>query len=65
MLITQKLKQVNMAEFLAKNQPIPGHVYSAMCLDGCLSRYPNTMKLFKFSLLIPPTASEVERGFLQ
>ena len=34
-----------------------------MCLDGCLSRYPNTMKLFKFALLIPPTTSEVERGF--
>ena len=41
---TQNLKQVNMEEFLAKNQPTPGDIYSAMCLDGCLSRYPSTMK---------------------
>ena len=60
---TQNLKQVNMEEFLAKNQPTPGDVYSAMCLDGCLSRYPSTMKWFKFALLISPTTSEVERGF--
>ena len=60
---TQNLKPANMEELLAKNQPTPGHVYSPMCLDGCLLRYPNTMKLFKFALLIPPTASEVECGF--
>ena len=59
----QNLKQANMEELLAKNQPTPGHIYSLMCLDGCLSRYPNAMKLFKFALLIPPTASEVECGF--
>ena len=34
-----------------------------MCLDGCLSRFPNTMKLFKFTLLILKTTSEDERGF--
>ena len=52
-----------MKEFLAKNQPTPGNIYSAICLDGCLSRYPNTMKLFKLALLILPTTSEVEHGF--
>ena len=52
-----------MEEFLAKNQPTPGNISSAMCLDGCLSRYPNTMKLIKLALLILPTTSEFEHGF--
>ena len=47
----------------SKNQPTPGDVYSAMCLDGCLCRYPNTIQLFKFTLLILSTTSEVESGF--
>ena len=34
-----------------------------MCLDGCLCRYPNTIQLFKFTLLILSTTSEVESGF--
>ena len=50
LLTTQKLKQPNMEEFLAKSQPTPGDVCSTMILDGCLSRFPNTMKLFKFAL---------------
>ena len=62
-LTTQKLKQANMEEFLAKNQPTPGDVYSVICLDVCLSRYPNTTKLFKFALLILSTISEFEHGF--
>ena len=34
-----------------------------MCSTGCLQRYPETMKLFKYALLIPPSTSNVERGF--
>ena len=63
LLTMQELKQANMEEFLEKNQPTPGDMYSAMGLDECLSRYPNTMKLFKLALLILPTTSEVQRGF--
>ena len=63
LLTTQKLKQANMEEFLAKSQPTPGDVCSTMCLDGCLSRFPNTMKLIKFALLILKATSEDERGF--
>ena len=37
--------------------------YTPLCDTGCLMRYPQTMKLFKFSLLIPPSTSGVERGF--
>ena len=63
LITVQKLKQADMEEFLAKNQPNQEDVYSAMYLDGCLSRYPNTIKSFKFALLIRPTTSEDERGF--
>lgn len=62
-LTAQKLMHGNMDEFLRKNQPTPGDIYSAMCHDGCISRYPNSMKLLKLALLIPPTTSEVEHGF--
>ena len=63
LLTTQKLKLANMEKILVKDQPSPGNIYFVMCLDGCLPRCPNTMKLFKFALLIPPTTSEAECGF--
>ena len=58
-----QLKQVEMYEYVTANRPPSSGVYSRMCMDGCLHRYPNSMKLFKLSLLIPPTTSGVERGF--
>ena len=61
LLTTQKLKQANMEEFLAiTNQPQATYVLRC---DGCLLRYRNTMKLFKFALLILPTTSDVEGSF--
>ena len=63
LLTTQKLKQENMEEFLAKNQPLIGDIYSAMCLDVCLSRYPNTIRLFKVAVLNLSATSEFEHGF--
>ena len=61
LLTTQKLKQANMEEFLAITIQ-PQVTYILRC-DGCLSRYPNTVKLFKSALLILPTTSHVERSF--
>ena len=58
-----ELKQSLMYEYINSNKPTSSEVYSAMCDTGCLMRYPQTMKLFKFSLLIPPSTSGVERGF--
>ena len=34
-----------------------------MCESGCLVRFTETMKLFKFALLVPPSTSGVEHGF--
>ena len=58
-----ELKQSSMYEYINSNKPTSSEVYSAMCDIGCLMRYPQTMILFKFSLLIPPSTSGVERGF--
>ena len=34
-----------------------------MCFDGYQQQFPETTKLFKFALLIPPRMANVERGF--
>ena len=34
-----------------------------MCKQGCLLHYPNLMRLFCLALLIPPSTSNVEKGF--
>ena len=38
-------------------------VYKFLATNGCLSQFKNLGKLFKISLLIPPSTSNVERGF--
>ena len=47
----------DLGQLPVKNTPL------CVIQGGCLMRYPQTMKLFKFSLLIPPSTSGVERGF--
>ena len=58
-----ELKQSSMYEYINSNKPTSSEVYSTMCDTGCLMCYPQTIKLFKFSLLIPPSTSGLERGF--
>ena len=58
-----ELKQATMYEHINANKPTAADVYAAMCQAGCLLRHSETMKLFKFALLIPPSTSGVERGF--
>ena len=59
----QKLKSSEVSCFMANNKPVSPEVYRLMHLDGSLALYPNIAKLFKLSLLIPPSTSNVERGF--
>ena len=49
--------------YIAQHQPIPEDIYSTMCFDGYQRQFLETMKLFKFALLIPPSTANVERGF--
>ena len=50
-------------EYIANHSPTAAEVYQYLCKEGCLIRYPNTMRLFRLALLIPPSTANVERGF--
>ena len=45
-------------------KPSLSQVCAAMCESGCLVHFTETMKLFKFCLLVPLSTSGVESGFL-
>ena len=45
-------------------KPTSTDFYMYLASDGSLKQFPNIATLFKTSLLIPPTTSNVERGFL-
>ena len=47
---------------VTKNQHTPVYIYFTMCLEGCLTRRSNTMKLFKYTLLTPLILSEIGPG---
>ena len=58
-----QLKREEMESYIAQHWPIPEDIYSTMCFDGYQQQYPETMKLFKFALLILLSTANVERGF--
>ena len=62
-LIVNQLKREEMESYIAQHRPIPEDSYPTMCFDGYQRQFPETMKLFKFALLIPPNTANVERGF--
>ena len=57
------IKRNQVAGYIADNRPVAEDIYAVMCSTGFLQRYPETMKLFKYALLIPPSTSNVELGF--
>ena len=58
-----QLKREEIESYIAQHRPIPEGIYSTMCFDGYQRQISETMKLFKFALLIPPSTANVERGF--
>ena len=48
---------------IAQHGPVPEDIYSSICFDAYQQQFPETMKLFKFALLIPPSTANFERGF--
>ena len=58
-----QLKREEIESYIAQHRPIPEDIYSTMCFDGYQRQFSETMKLFKFALLIPPSTANVERGF--
>ena len=57
----KKLKAEDVETYKREHQLLPAHVYKAMSKNTHL--YPDFTKLFKLSLLIPPSTANVEIGF--
>ena len=55
-----KLRREEIESYIAQHRPIPEDIYSIMCFDGYQQQFPETMKLFKFALLIPPRTANVK-----
>ena len=58
-----QLQCEKMESYIAQHWPILEDIYSTMCFDGYQWQFPETMKLFKFALLIRPSMVNVEWGF--
>ena len=59
----REIKQDGVYIYINKHKPSSCDIYSVMCKNGSADRFPQIMKLFKLSLLIPPSTSGVECGF--
>ena len=57
------LKQVDVHHYTENEMPTACDVYKVLAADGSLKLYKNIATLFRISLLIPPSTSNVERGF--
>ena len=58
-----EIKQEEMQEYIISNAPTSSDIYAELVKSGANIRFPSVMRLFKLSLLIPPSTSGVERGF--
>ena len=58
-----QLQREEMDSYIAQHRPIPEDIYSTMYFDGYQRQFPETMKLFKFALLILPSLANIKRGF--
>ena len=58
-----QFKREEIESYIAQHRPIPENIYSTMCFYGYQRQFPETMKLFKFAQLIPPSTANIERGF--
>ena len=58
-----ELKSSDAYDYINARKPSPSQVYAAMYESGCLVWFTETVKLFKFALLVPPSTSGIECGF--
>ena len=58
-----EMNQEHMQLYITSNTPSSNDIYMQLVKAGALVRFPNTMKLYSLSLLIPPSTSGVERAF--
>ena len=52
-----------MAKYFEANKPNSADIYAALETSYSFSAFPNIRRLFRLSLLIPPSTGNVERGF--
>ena len=60
-LWVNQLKREEMESYIAQHLPIPEDIYLSMCFDGYQQQFPETMKLFKFTLLILASMACLDR----
>ena len=58
-----EMNQEQMQLHITSNTPSSNNIYLQLVKAGALVHFPNTMMLHSLSLLIPPSASGVERAF--
>ena len=59
----KKLTSDQIDNYILSHKPLSTDIYKFLAADGTLKNFPNLASLFKISLLIPPSTSNVERGF--
>ena len=63
-LVTAKqIKSEEVESYIRSHKPTSTDVYKFLAADGTLQNCSNIAILFKISLLIPPSTSNVKRGF--
>ena len=63
LLAAKKLKSEEIENYIRSHKPTSIDVYKFLAANGTLTNCSNIAILFKISLLIPPSTSNVERGF--
>ena len=58
-----EIKSSDAYDYINARKPSPFQVYAAICESVCLMRCTETMKLFQFAQVVPPSTSGVECGF--
>ena len=59
----KKLTSDQIDNYILSHKPLSTDIYKFLAADGTLKNFPNLASLFKISLLIPPSTSNVEHGF--
>ena len=59
----KKLTSDQIDNYILSHKPLSTDIYKFLAADGTLKNFPNLASLFKISLLIPPSTSNVERVF--
>ena len=59
----KKLTSDQIDNYILSRKPLSTDIYKFLAADGTLKNFPNLASLLKISLLVPPSTSNVERGF--